>query len=861
MSLFRARSGPIIVALIALSAAACSQLQELPTLRKRDLNVDERQAQTSRIYDGDGRVLTTLHGRENRYSIPLRRIPRHVRRAVIAVEDRRFFGHSGVDWRAVIRAAVENVREGGIEEGGSTITQQYIKNVIIAPGTTADVTLDRKIDEAVLARQLENSLTKADILERYLNTVYFGQGAYGIQAAAKAYFDRGASRLTMSQGATLAAVIRSPDGYDPLRHPRAAKARRNLVLGQLGRLGWAQDAHIARAEGKKLNLDPAPEKLKYEAPYFVDYVKRLITYDPRFKALGDTPSERQEELFQGGLRVYTTIDLATQQAAEAAVDGILTEASDPYASLVAIKPDSGEIAAMVGGRSFFSTQREDRFAKVNLATVLEPNLGAADAGGNAPGAGRQAGSAFKPFALAAALEERVPLSKLYDAGGSCITIPGADDGAPYTPCNYEGSAYGELSLLEATVSSVNTVFARLGQEIGPQAVVDMASRMGIRTPLRPVASAPLGSNEVNALDMASAYATLASSGRRHRPVAITKIVDGTGEVVYREDSRPKQVLDPVTSYLTTSALQQVIERGTGTAAAIGREAAGKTGTAQEYRDAWFSGFTPDLAAAVWVGYPEGQVEMKTSCVGSASVCRPTRITVTGGSWPAMIWQAFMLRALADVPPRAFAVPSSGITTALVDTRNGCLAGSFTPLDERAEAVFATGTAPAQSCLEPGDRIRVPSLRGLSVDAAVARLYSLGLAPSVQAEPSEAGRPGSVIGQSPAPGTPLAKGSLVTVVIARKPEPEPTPTASPTPSPSPSTSPSPSVDTARVPSVIGATRASAQSSLADFEVAAVTQPEPSKELAKKHAGLVWKQAPAAGGEAKVGSTVTIYVNPG
>ncbi|MDQ3766843.1 MAG: transglycosylase domain-containing protein, partial [Actinomycetota bacterium] len=638
-----------------------------------------------------------------------------------------------------------------------------------------------------------NRLSKEEILKRYLNTVYFGEGAYGIQAAAQAYFSKGAAKLNLREGASLAGLIKSPEAYNPLNNPRVAKNRRNLVLSKMRELGWVSKKRARRVKRRGLLPDPAKERIRYPAPYFVDYVKRLLTYDPRFDMLGRTPGQRTEELFEGGLKIHTTIDLKMQKAAEAAVRQVLYLPTDPYASLVAIDPRTGYVRTMVGGRDFFAPKGNDPYAKVNLATVIEPGLGARKSGGDAPGAGRQAGSSFKVFALAAAIKQGITLSKTYDAGGSCITLPLPGSSEPYSPCNYEGSAYGKISLLEATVNSVNTVFARLGAEIGPQSVVRTARKMGIRTPLQPVLSAPLGSNGVNALDMASAYGTLAANGHRHSPVAISRIVDSRGRAIYRATPRSKRVLDPVTSYLTTSALEQVITRGTGSAAGIGRPAAGKTGTAQEYRDAWFAGYTPNLTAAVWVGYPEGQIEMKTACYDTTA-CRPTRIQVTGGSWPAEIWQAFMLRALANTPALDFQAPEGGITTVVIDTRNGCLAGAFTPADARAEAVFAANTAPTRSCIEPGDRNKIPGVLGLSVDAATQALSEKGLGVSVDRRQTSEAPPGVVIGQNPSSGTAVAAGTTVTLLVSEpgpEPEPDPSPDSSPKPDPSPEPEPSPS----------------------------------------------------------------------
>jgi penicillin-binding protein 1A len=695
------------VLVLALVATGCSQLADLPKLTNKDLRFDP--PESSRMYDSSGNLITTFHGIQNRTVIPLRKIPKHVQRAVVAIEDERFYQHDGVDYRAIARAFVTNVRSGSIEEGGSTITQQYVKQSIIAPNEIAAKTIDRKIDEAALARQLEKELGKKEILFRYLNTVYFGEGAYGIQAAAKTYFDRTAKELTLAQGATLAGVIRVPSYYDPFRHQRRAKERRNLVLSKMEQLGWADPARVQKAMKSKLGLDKAEDTSRYAAPYFVDYVQRLIKFDPRFDSLGRTWIQREKKLFTGGLRIYTTVDLDMQAAAEDAVNSVLLYPDDPHGALVALEPDTGYVRAMVGGRGYFATRKEDRFAKLNLAILAEPNLGPKERDPvtgrkvhKAPGTGRQAGSAFKPFALAAALSQGISLSKTYSASGSMtFHLP---DGQVWDVQNYEGSAFGTVSLLEATISSINVVYAQVILEVGEENVTDLARDMGISTPLLPVPSAVLGTNLVNALNMASGYATLANEGKHVPPVAITKIVDADGEVLYEDKTRPTQVLEPGAAYLATQALQSVISSGTGTAAASylgGRPAAGKTGTAQEYRDAWFAGYTPDLAAAVWVGYPEASIEMKTSC--SSALCRPTRIQVSGGSWPTQIWGAFMGRALAGLPFSSFS-PAQGLVPVTVDSRQaGCLASSSTPSEYQATVYFKPGTEPTTYCPPlPGD---------------------------------------------------------------------------------------------------------------------------------------------------------------
>jgi penicillin-binding protein 1A len=845
---------------LALLTVSCAQLTDLPKLSDEDL-AGIRLAQSSKIYDGNGALMTTLHGIENRTSIRIGRIPKNLQNAVIATEDERFYEHEGIDAKAILRAFVANVTSGDVREGGSTITQQYVKNTLIAPGDFAAKTLERKIDEAALARQLETKLTKDEILERYLNTVYFGQGAYGVQAAAKTYFGKPAAKLSLPEGAMLAGLIRAPENYDPFDRKKVAKQRRDLVLGQMVRQGYVSQAKADKAMAKKIKLQPRVDKDRYPAPYFVDYVRRLIKYDPRFEDVAETPELREQQMFQGGLRIYTTVDLEAQTAAEEAVASILTTKTDPYGSLVAIDPTTGYIKAMVGGRNFFARKKKDRFAKVNLATVIEPDL---DCERNAktnckkpfqpapaPGAGRQAGSAYKAFALTAAIEKGVPLSKTYDGNGPYV-IPGADNGADYTVNNYEGSSFGKLTLLDATVNSVNVVYALLGQDIGTDAVVEAAMKMGIRTePQLDIASAPLGTNPVNPLGMASAYGTLATNGAHVPPIAITKIVGADGKTIFEDESEPEQVVEPPVAYLATTALEQVLIRGTGTNAQIGRPAAGKTGTAQEWRDAWFVGYTPDLVASVWVGYPAGQIEMKTACsvafIGEREVCRPTRIQVTGGSWPAMIWQAFMLRALSEVPASPFINPGSGLITVTIDNRTYCLAGESTPAEFRAEATFAEGTAPSEECPveDEGDE-PVPDVFGFPVEEAVRIVEGAGFAVVQTQEESTTYPPGFVIGQSPTGGELTTAGSTVTLVV----------------SVTEGSLPSEGGEETSVPSVLGMSRSEAEGTLQakGFNVNAIIEPETAPGQARRNSGRVWKQSPSSGTSAKRGSTVTIWVNP-
>ena len=870
------RALPLLVSFLLLSAS-CAQLQDLPTLEEGDLGI--KLAQSSRIFDADGSLITSMHGPENRTIIPLSRIPQNLIDAVLAIEDERFYEHEGVDLRAILRALASNVAEGGIREGGSTITQQYVKNVLIAPGETAERTLQRKIDEAALARQVEQKLTKDQILQRYLNTVYFGEGAYGIQAASKTYFAKPARRLDLHEAALLAGVIQAPSDYDPFDNKQIAIDRRNVVLRQMAKLEYITEVEAAAASGKGLGLSKGTDETRYPAPYFIDYVQRLVTYDPRFEAIGKTPSQREQQLFQGGLRIHTTLDRSDQAAAEAAVNSVLPNESDPTASLVAIDPTTGHVRAMVGGRDWFVEKKKDPYAKLNLAIQAEPNLACERylkggrvnqckdpyVPGPAPGTGRQAGSAFKPFALAQAIREGIPLSKRYEAG-QCVDLIVPETGESWRPCNYEGGAFGEISLLEATVKSVNTVYARLILEVGAEDVASLAHDMGINTPLAAVPSSVLGANEVNPLGMASAYATFAANGTHRPPVAITKIVDARGKVLYKDETQEEEVLDPAVAYLSTTAMEQIVQRGTGVRARIDRPAAGKTGTAQEYRDAWFGGYTPNLSAAVWVGYPGGQIEMKSSCSGSVQPCRPTRLLsggqgVTGGSFPAAIWSAFMRNALADEPVQNFQNPGSGLVSVTIDTRTGCLADRFTPKDEQALALFPKGTEPKESsstskqCRVKEDRVAVPDVFGFPVKQAVDILEGDGFEVERVKEESVTYPPGRVIGQTPAGGKKAPRGSTITLVVSIS-----------------STGNDgggggdggggQEDDRATVPNVLGLTQDEAVRRLnqAGFEVSTIYEKESNKQQAKKRKGRVWKQSPSGGETQERGSKVTIWVNP-
>ena len=661
-----------LLAAIACLAALTTSCRSIASLE--EATAGPSLAQTSRIYDTRGRLITSLHAEENRRVIPIERIPESVQDAVVAIEDQRFWTHRGVDVKALLRATYVNLSTGGIEQGGSTITQQYVRNAFSSVGR--ERTVARKFREASLALQVEEEHTKEWILEQYLNTVYFGEGAYGIQLAARTFFSKPASALTLPEAALLAGVIAGPERWDPVERPAAAALRRNLVIARMEDLGMISAAEREQARAAPLGLSPRLGGERYPAPYFVDYVKHWILTNERF---GDTYTQRYNLLFKGGLRIHTTVDLRTQEAAERAVNAVLSQPGDPYGALTAVDPRDGAIKAMVGGRDYFARPRDDRYSKLNLAT-----------GGTT---GRQAGSAFKPFALVTALENGILPSETYAAPSAIVLDypPCGSEVDPWIVQNYEGQSFGgSITVEQATISSVNVVYAQLIRDLHPERVVEVAKRMGIRSPLRPYCSAVLGANEVNTLEMSSAFGTLAAGGTLYPPFAVTRIEGPSGEVIYEKVPDGRRAIGSQVAWTATQILRKVILEGTGTAANIGRPAAGKTGTAQEWRDAWFAGFVPQLSAAVWVGFPQGQVSM---------VYPRVRIGhVTGGSFPAQIWKAFMTSLEDRMPVRDFEPPESETVMVPIDITRGCVATSSTPEEDIRYIRFRPGTEPTETCV-------------------------------------------------------------------------------------------------------------------------------------------------------------------
>ncbi|HEX6595383.1 MAG TPA: transglycosylase domain-containing protein, partial [Acidimicrobiales bacterium] len=595
-----------------------------------DKEIDLRPlAVPSVVYAADGSELSLFVAEENRFPIALDQVPPHVVRAVLDAEDERFFDHGPLDLRAMMRALVENVESGEISQGGSTITQQLVKTALLTP----EQDVGRKIQEAALAVRLEGQMSKEEILERYLNTVYFGNGQYGIEAAAQRYFQVPAAELNLGQGVLLASLIRNPVGGDPWVYPEEAIGRRDVVIDRMASIG-----HVSAEQAEELKAqplpEPPPERPAQGSDYFVEYAKQTLLDDER---LGATPQDRIQALFKGGLKIHTTLDPTYQRVAEEQVAAIVPDTGGLFgAALVSVEPATGAVRALVGGSGF------DR-SKFNLVT---------------DGTGRQTGSSFKTFALAAALEAGYLPNDVINGAYPC-NIPDPDSVEKvWEPRNVEGSIGGSMTLTEATVNSVNCAYARLVKLLGPQKVADVAKRMGVAENLEPaVLSLTLGSKDVTPLSMASAYATLAADGERRAPYVVERVEDRDGKVIIEAKHEAERAISVQHARTINQILSQVVNRGTGTAAFIPGwtgGVAGKTGSTDNNLNAWFVGYTRNLATAVWMGTP-GSPQRPMTNVGG--------ITVYGGTYPAMIWGSYMRAVEAAKPPVRFPAPDPLTTRA------------------------------------------------------------------------------------------------------------------------------------------------------------------------------------------------------
>jgi penicillin-binding protein 1A len=587
------------------------------TLR-RDCDLGRLQPVTlganSFVYARDGSFLGTIPAEKNRQPIGLGEISPWMRKATIAIEDRRFYAHSGVDFSGIARAAWADLQARKPVQGGSTITQQLVRNLY---PLSRKRTFRRKVTEACLALRLDRARSKRWIFQEYLNVVYYGNHAYGVQAAARTYFDRKARNLSLSQAALLAGMTQAPSRYDPFNRPQQAIARRNTVLRAMLENRDIDQVQYEQSVAKPLGLKRGAVYEKIRQPYFFNYV-----YDELVREYG------AGTVRSGGLKIHTTIDLRFQRLAQRAIRDTLYLKTDPASAIVSINPANGAIRAMTA----VIPGRRKR---------LQYNLAAQ--------ARRQAGSTFKTFVLTTAISQGIdPDSTSY------VSAPFVYRPNPYGSCEttwwcvstYDHSYVGSISISSATLRSDNTVFAKLTLDVGPERVASMAHRLGIRTPLRPYPSLGLGSIEVSPLEMASAYATLAAGGIYSEPMAIRKVVLPDGredtEVGWGVPRRTRVIADWVAAEVTR-ILEQNIQAGTGTAAYFGGTSAGKTGTTDLHTDAWFCGFTPDLSTTVWVGYPRANLPMENV----------HGISVAGGTFPAQIWNRYMSEALSPSPARGW----------------------------------------------------------------------------------------------------------------------------------------------------------------------------------------------------------------
>jgi len=745
-------------------------------------------AQNSKVFAADGSLLCELHGDQNREIVALEKMPDALSYAVISIEDRDFYKHKGIDWKGVTRALWANVVKGTVVQGGSTITQQYVKNAYV--GT--ERTLWRKVQEAYLAYELEMKYSKNKILELYLNDIYFGQSCYGVFTAARKYFGKSPQDLSIAECALLASLIRSPSYYDPNVRPQEVQERRNLVLYKMMKYHFITEEEFSAAINEQLNIIPPNTVfIPKRAPYFSDYITEKVKQE-----YGDQAAHR------GGLRIYTTIDMELQTLAEDVLASALKANSGPDGALVCVDPKTGYIKAMVGGKNYVASQ-------FNVA-----------ADGH-----RQAGSSFKVFVLARAMADGMSLNDTYDSSSpKTITLP---DGQKWKVSNYSGGGGGSTTIANATIRSINVVYAQMIMDVGPLRVADMAMSMGIRSQVDANPAIALGGLYlgVTPLDMASAYGTLANNGVHAVARSITKVTDASGNVITENKPETNSILDSEVAAKMNGILQKVVSSGTGTGANIGRPQAGKTGTTEDHADAWFVGYTPDLVTAVWVGYPQGRVSMSGMC---------------GGDLPASIWRSFMSQALKETPKTAFAESeeisnrddSNGeteyITVTLCD-ESGLLATSNCPHTHTQS--FRRGAEPHAYCnihTTPEGRT-VPNVVGMDSASARSKISAAGFQSSGVNQPSSQPE-GTVISQTPVAGTTLASGSMVTIVISS------------------------GIVKSTVPNVVGLSEAAAKTKLATAGFVASVGYQSGSPV-----NVVVSQSPSAGSKLSAGSTVSILIN--
>ncbi len=579
------------------------------------------------IYDIKGRVIAKLW-KENREIVPLSRIPKNLINAVIAIEDSRFYSHHGIDIKGIFRSLVQNMINRKIVEGASTITQQLARTSFL----NREKTIRRKIKEAILAIQIEKKYSKDEILELYLNEVYFGHGAYGVQSAAKIFFGKDVSELDLAESALLAGLLRGPYYYSPYVYPERAKKRQETVLRRMLENGFITEEEYRKALNEKLQLAPLNNKMIKNAPYFVNYILNILLKD-----------FDKDELYKGGLKIYTTLDLDIEKIAEKVLKD-----SGYQGAIISLDPKTGEIRAMVGGRDFSESQ-------FNRATQAK----------------RQPGSSFKPIYYSAALENG------FTAGTIVVDEPIKFDNG-WEPKNFDNEYFGPVTIAFALAYSLNSVGIKVMQKIGVKKAISYARKFGITTPLVNNLSLALGASEVIPLQIISAYTVFPNKGKWIEPHGILRVEGPDGKVLKKFIPKTRQVIKPETAYIMCRLLEGVIRRGTAWRAYIGREMGGKTGSTNEYRDAWFIGFTPDLLTGIYIGNDDHS---------------PLGNRKTGGLVAAPLWKKIMKEALKDVPPSHFEKPDDIIEVPMC-FKTGLLGGP--DCKDKTKLPFVKGTVPKET---------------------------------------------------------------------------------------------------------------------------------------------------------------------
>ncbi|MFN2555858.1 MAG: transglycosylase domain-containing protein [Nitriliruptorales bacterium] len=799
-------AGTFLSALFLPAALAFSR--SLTSVRATVLDVPplpdqfERPAQTSVVLAADGSKLAELHGVENRVYVTLDQIPPIAQSAVLATEDADFWNHHGINHEAILRALVANVRSGAIEQGGSTITQQYVKNALLSN----EQTLDRKIREAVYAVRLEKRLSKPEIFERYLNTAYYGDGVYGIGTAAQHYFSKHVTQLDLPEAALLAGLIRSPENNNPTRNPEAARARRKRVLEQMAAEGFITSGQVEAAQSGPLGLNVAKDTAPKQ-PFFVDWVKRVLAesevdLQPQAQAaLGSDEQDRWNRLLTGGLVIHTTLDPRLQGLAESTITRFLDDpVGDPLAAIVTLQPSTGAVASMaVGPKSFGDCPEGAPSCPVTKVNPAVPGAG---------GSGRQAGSSFKPVVVAAALEEGfAPGWAAETSSGQAIEGCIGEDDEPYAPENYEGGGGGYMDMYEAVKRSSNVFHVRLTAAVGVQKVKRMARALGIQHSPNldqfgsKSCSLGLGTANVYPLEMAGVFATFANRGVSCAPFAVTRIEDPQGNLIYKHVEDCEPALEQGIADRVTDILLGPPSPG-GTAAYISEElarpVAGKTGTTQNWVDAWFNGYVPQYATAAWVGYeiprPMFNVEADGERYGR----------VTGGTIPGRMWAHYMTAVLQGTPVEPLAAPAPLPTTTVPQvigmqeedarsllereqlksqvevTRHYRPPGTVVAQSPSAGSDLAIGGVVRLSVSDgKGERPKptVPDVVGIRKSEALRILDGAGYeVRALERRTAKRSDNGIVLAQSPAAGTELAPGGHVTLIVGvyENEEPEPPP---------------------------------------------------------------------------------------